>query len=100
LITSIYLPEEEFAVLAAALKGPRIRKLRHRLRPVDGIAVCVDEFQDELAGLILAEAEFKSPESLAAFPGPHFAIREVTDDLRYTGIQLVTHGIPRAPAPR
>ena len=32
LITSIYLPEEEFAVLAASLPGLRIEKLRHTLR--------------------------------------------------------------------
>jgi CYTH domain-containing protein len=94
LITSIYLPEQEFAVLAAALQGPRIRKLRHRLRPIDGIGVCVDEFLGELAGLVLAEAEFRTPELLAAFPAPDFAIREVTDDPRYTGIQLATLGMP------
>ena len=31
LITSVYLPESEFAVLAAALPGRRLRKIRHRL---------------------------------------------------------------------
>ena len=56
--------------------------------------MCVDEFLGELAGLVLAEAEFKTPASLAAFPAPDFAIREVTDDPRYTGIQLATRGMP------
>ena len=94
LITSIYLPEEEFAVLTASLQGSRIKKLRHRLEPIEGIFMVVDEFQDELAGLILAEVEFKTPELLAAFPGPDFAIREVTDDPRFTGGSLVKNGIP------
>jgi hypothetical protein len=40
LITSIYLPEQEFAILAASLHGIRIRKLRHRLRSSPGIALC------------------------------------------------------------
>src|SRR5712671_4576342 len=44
LITSIYLPEEEFAVLAASLPGVRIRKLRHRLHSVPGVLMLVDEF--------------------------------------------------------
>lgn len=94
LITSIYLPEEEFAVLATSLPGRRIRKLRHRLAPVDGVFVVVDEFLGELAGLLLAEAEFDTPEQLAAFPGPDFATREVTDDPRFTGGYLVNNGIP------
>jgi CYTH domain-containing protein len=94
LITSIYLPEEEFAVLAASLPGVRIRKLRHRLQPVSGVAVSVDEFQGELGGLIMAEAEFETPELLAAFPMPDFAFREVTDDPRFTGGILVKNGLP------
>jgi CYTH domain-containing protein len=94
LITSIYLPEEEFAVLAASLPGRRIRKLRHRLEPIEGVDMVVDEFQDELTGLVLAEVEFKTPELLAAFAGPDFAVREVTDDPRFTGGLLVKNGIP------
>lgn len=94
LITSIYLPEEEFAVLATSLPGRRIRKLRHRLVPVDGVFVVVDEFLGELAGLLLAEAEFDTPELLAAFPGPDFATREVTGDPRFTGGYLANSGIP------
>jgi CYTH domain-containing protein len=97
LITSIYLPPEEFAILAAALEGPRIRKLRHRLRPVNGQAMSVDEFQGELSGLVMAEAEFETAEQMAAFPSPDFAIREVTHDQRYSGGQLVRYGTPAEP---
>jgi CYTH domain-containing protein len=94
LITSIYLPEDEFALLAGSLIGVRIKKLRHRLGPVAGMPMIVDEFQGELAGLVLAEVEFKTAELLAAYEPPAFVIREVTDDPRYTGGHLVRHGLP------
>lgn len=93
LITSIYLPEDEFAILAASLPGVRIRKLRYRL-PVSGVLMAVDVFQGELNGLILAEAEFETPGLLAAYPMPDFALREVTDDPRFTGGHLAKHGLP------
>jgi CYTH domain-containing protein len=94
LITSIYLTEDEFAVLAASLPGVRIQKLRHRLQSAPGALLAVDEFQGDLAGLILAEAEFETSELLVAFPTPDFAAREVTHDARFTGGRLVKYGIP------
>jgi hypothetical protein len=45
------------------------------LEPVEGIFTLADEFQDELAGLVLAEVEFKTSVLLKAFPGPAFAVR-------------------------
>jgi CYTH domain-containing protein len=94
LITSIYLPEEEFAVLAKLLPGARIRKVRHRLRSVPGAEMLIDEFQGSLAGLILAEAAFEAPEHMAAFVAPDFVLQEVTTDPRYTGGHLVKLGVP------
>jgi CYTH domain-containing protein len=94
LITSIYLPEEELALLANSLAGIRITKLRHRLQGLPGIMLLVDEFQGELDGLILAEADFKTAELLATFPMPDFAVREVTDDPRFTGASLASNGLP------
>lgn len=93
-ITSIYLPEQEFAVLAAALDGVRISKLRHRLHSPPGIALCVDEFKGEIAGLRIAEAEFDSDDLMRDFTMPDFASREVTDDVRFTGPYLATYGRP------
>jgi CYTH domain-containing protein len=95
LITSIYLPEDEFQVLAAALQGARLTKLRHRLHAPPGVVLSVDEFGGELTGLVLAEAELPTAAELAAFPLPDFASREVTDDVRYTGGSLVRNGLPR-----
>jgi len=94
LIASIYLTEEEFALLAASLKGVRIKKLRHRLERLPGVVMAVDEFEGELAGLLIAEAEFETPEVLAVFAMPDFATREVTDDPRFTGAYLAGNGIP------
>jgi CYTH domain-containing protein len=94
LLTSIYLAPEEFALLSG-LPGERLRKTRHRLKPVTGAAfVAVDVFEGPLAGLIMAEAEFEDMEAMAAFPAPDFTLREVTDDLRYSGGALVAHGLP------
>jgi CYTH domain-containing protein len=98
LVTSIYLPEGEFAILAASLSGVRIKKLRHRLHsPIPGVLMAVDEFQADLDGLILAEAEFETDDLLAAFPLPNFAVRDVTDDPRFTGIYLAENGLPTQP---
>ena len=94
LLTSIYLSPDEFALLAG-LPGERLRKVRHRLAPQNGTVVSVDRFEGPLAGLILAEAEFETADALAAFPHPDFALREVTDDPRYTGGALVSDGLPR-----
>ncbi|MDI1283295.1 MAG: hypothetical protein PSV46_02765 [Reyranella sp.] len=94
LITSIYLPEHEFAVLAAALPGRRIRKIRHRLKAPPGVVLSADEFQGELAGLRMVEAEFDTEARMAAFTMPDFAIREVTDDPRFGGGHLVVNGLP------
>ena len=95
LITTIYLSEDEFGVLAAALSGERLTKTRHRLHAASGVLHSVDEFHGELAGLVLAEVECASSEELAAVPTPDFALREVTDDVRYTGGSLAKHGMPR-----
>jgi CYTH domain-containing protein len=100
LITSIYMTEPEFAILNAALQGVRISKLRHRLTEPSGVPLAVDEFQGALAGLLLLEADFETPDALAAFIAPDFAVREVTDDLRYTGASLAKDGMPDGLAAR
>jgi CYTH domain-containing protein len=95
LISSIYLPEDEFAFLARTFTGARVEKLRHRLRPPDGaISMGVDEFRGALAGLVLVEAEFETDAQLAVFSAPDFCAAEVTDDPRYTGGSLAKHGKP------
>jgi CYTH domain-containing protein len=94
LISSVYVPEEEFVLLDQALKGPRLQKLRHRLKSPDGVALCVDVFEGALEGLVMAEAEFKTMEALHGFAAPAFCTREVTADPRFTGGRLVAEGLP------
>lgn len=94
LLTSIYLPENEFALLATTLQGARITKIRHRLRAPSGVLLSVDEFQGALAGLILAEAEFETDEAMTAFAQPWFVIREVTEAVEYSGASLARYGCP------
>jgi CYTH domain-containing protein len=93
LLTSIYLADAEFALLAG-LPGRVIEKTRHRLRLAGGLEISVDRFEGALAGLVLAETEFDSEAAMAAYPTPAFAVREVTDDPRYRGGNLVMDGIP------
>jgi hypothetical protein len=92
LITSIYLSEAEFSLLAG-LPGRRIEKVRHRLAPIEGCTFGVDVFGGALEGLVLAEKEFDSDAEMAACPHPPFALREVTDDPRYAGGWLAAHGL-------
>ena len=95
LITTIYLEEAEYAVLAAVLPGTRLTKIRHRLHAPSGVLMSVDEFQGELSGLLLVEAEFETEAELERFPMPSFAIREVTNEVAFTGGTLATRGLPR-----
>jgi CYTH domain-containing protein len=98
LITSIYLDAAEFDLLKD-LPGTRLRKTRHHLAPdvaPGAPALSVDVFEGPLAGMILAEAEFENDAAMAAFAAPDFAVREVTDDPRYTGGWLAAHGLPEA----
>lgn len=90
LTTSIYLTADERAVLAA-LPGRTLRKTRHHLA---GTSLAIDEFHGPLQGLVLAEAEFDSAEAMASYAAPALAVREVTDDVRYTGGALVAGGVP------
>jgi CYTH domain-containing protein len=94
LISSVYLSEDDFAVLSKSLNGARLVKLRHRLKAPDGVAMCVDEFENELTGLLIIEAECQSESELAHFPTPSFASREITDDPKFTGFALATRGKP------
>jgi len=92
LITTLYLTEAEVA-LFEGLPGRGLRKTRHYYS-AHGATLSVDRFEGALAGRFLAEAEFGDDAAMAAFPDPAFAVREVTDDPRYTGGELVVHGRP------
>jgi len=86
LITTIYLTAEEYRVFER-LPGTPLRKIRHSVPPFG-----VDVFEGELAGLILAEAEFSDDETLADFTPPPMVVAEVTQDERFSGGHLINAG--------
>ena len=83
LITTMYLTEDEFQLLAN-LPAKILRKTRYSVPPFG-----IDVFEDALTGLVLAEAEFNSAEDASALSLPSFIVREVTEDPRFTGGELV-----------
>jgi CYTH domain-containing protein len=87
-ITNIYLSAAEYELLRV-LPGREVRKRRHHLGRYS-----IDVFEGDLAGLILAEAGFTSEDEMRAHPLPEFAVREVSEDVRYTGGRLALNGLP------
>jgi CYTH domain-containing protein len=86
LITNTYLSAAEYDVFAT-LPAEVLRKTRYSLPPFG-----IDVFDPPLHGLVLAEAEFTSDETMNAFGVPPFAVAEVTGDPRFTGGRLVAAG--------
>ena len=84
LITTIYLSQAEYDVLAA-IPAPHLSKTRYSMPPF-----AVDVFDPPLNGLTMAEVELASDEAMHAFTPPSFAVAEVTSDIRFTGGRLVT----------
>lgn len=82
-ITTMYLTEKEFSVLAQ-LSAKTLSKTRYSVPPFG-----VDVFEGELQGLVLAEAEFDSAADANALAIPSFIRHEVSADIRFTGGQLV-----------
>jgi CYTH domain-containing protein len=83
LITTIYLTGDEFCVLTQ-LSAKTLSKTRYSVPPFG-----IDVFEGELEGLLLAEAEFGSAAEADTLTIPSFIFREVSDDTRFTGGQLV-----------
>jgi CYTH domain-containing protein len=94
LISSIYLQESEFTLLRGVLAGRYLYKSRHHLKSPADVVLAIDEFEGDLSGLMLLEAEFGSTEALAAFQPPSYVAGEVTRDARFTGGHLAVHGLP------
>lgn len=86
MMTNFYLDDAEYALLAQ-LPGRRLVKKRFKYA-WHGRIFGIDQFQNELEGLILAEIEALTNEALTAVPIPDFAVREVTNDPAFTGGEL------------
>lgn len=86
MMTNFYLNEAEFALLTT-LPGRQLVKKRFHYA-WHGRIFSIDQFQNQLEGLILAEIEALTNEALSAIPIPDFALREVTNDPAFTGGEL------------
>jgi CYTH domain-containing protein len=84
LITTMYLTEGEFAMLAR-LHASELCKTRHSVPPFG-----IDVFEGALSGLMLAEAEFNSEAEASALALPSLIVAEVSHDRRFTGGSLAT----------
>ncbi len=82
-IVTMYISEAEFRVFGQ-LPARTLSKTRYSVPPFG-----IDVFDGELKGLILAEAEFDSAAAADALIVPSYISREVSDDGRFTGGQLV-----------
>jgi CYTH domain-containing protein len=83
LITNMYLGEDEFEVLAQ-LRAKQLTETRYSVPPF-----VIDVFEGALEGLVLADAEFDSAADAESLTLRAFVFREVSDDDRFTGGQLV-----------
>ena len=86
-LTNMYLDRDEYERLRRVLPGRPLRKTRWNTEHA-GRHVAIDEFHDQLEGLVLAETELDPAEDL--LPKPDFAVRDVTSDDRYSGGRLAS----------
>ena len=98
------ISREQFDTLWRHTGDRRISKTRYRLpfaadeTNVAGM-IEIDVFHDQLDGLIVAEVEFASDETMVAFRPPSWFGREVTDDPAFSNASLaLLHAPPSQPA--
>jgi CYTH domain-containing protein len=88
-ITNIYLSPSEYAALAG-LPALELHKRRYSVEE-DECIFSVDVFDAHLSGLVLAEAGFETTDEMQqSFNLPPWALREVSDDVRFTGGALAS----------
>ena len=85
-----------FDALWPLTEGRRIEKTRYEI-PFHDVTVDLDEYGGELAGLLVAEVEFRSEEESERFQPPDWCGREVTDETRYSNAELAAKGLPATP---
>lgn len=83
---TIPLTAAEFAELAT-VPGKRLRKLRYYY-DYNGRMAEIDVFQDDLAGLAVADFEFKTIEEMNNFTMPDFCLVDVTQEKFIAGGML------------
>jgi len=83
----------QFELLWPHTAGKRISKTRYNI-PYRRWIIELDVYHGPLAGLIIAEIEFKSEKKSAAFKKPEWFGREVTGTIQYMNQHLAVYGLP------
>ena len=86
--TEVVLATEQFQALWPCTEGRRLEKVRHGCQ-WQGAEVCIDVYGAELAGLVIAEVEFASPDASEAFVPPPWVGEEITAIGDYFQLQSV-----------
>jgi len=89
----VELDPDRFEQLWRLTDGRRVSKRRYAV-PSEHRSFDVDVYDDELAGLAVAEVEFDTVEQSTAFEPPPWLGDEVTEDPRFKNRHLAEHGRP------
>ena len=88
------ITEEEYNTLLKKSEANTIHKTRYS-KEIDGILYEVDDFHDNLDGLMYLEIEFENEKIANEFVQPEWVIVDVTTDLNYKNGYLARYGIPK-----
>lgn len=94
--TEVDLPVDEARALMSQAVGNVLEKVRHALPLNDGLVLEVDVYAGALAGLVVAEVELPSVDTIAVLP--EWLGTEVTEDKRYKNKSLAQKGLPESQA--
>jgi adenylate cyclase len=84
---------DEFAALWDLSGGRRVAKTRSVV-PLGDLRIEIDTFEDDLAGLLVAEVEFASADAADAFAPPPWFGEEVTGRPEWGNVSLAVRGRP------
>jgi CYTH domain-containing protein len=90
----IQLLREQFNQLWRLCERLTIHKWRYDLPCKEGV-LFIDNFKNELSGLWTLEVEFETLEDCDKFTPYEWFGKEVTEDFRYTNLQLAINGLPK-----
>ena len=85
----VELSKKQFQKLWHATRGRRLEKVRYSLK-WRGKTLELDLYKNELAGLSVAEVEFKTKKQAAKFSPPQWFGKEITGKRKYSNAQLAT----------
>lgn len=93
-----FISANDYHTLLPTAVGQLIRKNRYRIGH-EGHVLELDQYEEYLAGLVILECEFTSPEAAASFSLPPWAADavDVTDDKRFKNKNLAFAASPPRP---